>query len=246
MPDAFHDVNTLVLLLRKMSHDMRAPLGSAATTTEMLASGVYGPLDPKQVRANERVQRSVLRSIAILEDFMIYLKATTGQLDTTAKPFAPRAVLAQWCDAIKAHCDEKNLTINVVTQDKLPENLVTDSAIIGKIVLPLLWNAAAFTTEGGVWIESNWSESPRRWTISVRDSGIGIKPEETPHIYEPFWRGEERPQVPTACAGLGLASAQALAKLLKGDLTLEQSSPKGSTFRVDIPVELPEVAAPSP
>lgn len=235
MPDDSITSAALIELLRKMGHDMRAPLGSIISTVDMMAEGVYDPLTPKQVRANERVRRNSRRVLAILDDFVTYVKASAGQIDVTVKSFDPRASLADWCKPIQPTCDDKGLTLHVTTTDSVPSCLMGDTALIGRAVVPLLWNAVSFTPSGAVWVESDLSDA-QVWRIRVRDSGAGIPTDHVGHIFEPFWRGDERPQVASAGAGLGLAVSLSVAQLMKGQLVLEQTGPQGSTFRLEIPL----------
>lgn len=235
MPEESIIATTFIELLRKMGHDMRAPLGSIISTSDMLAEGVYDTLTPKQVRANDRMRRNSRRVLAILDDFVTYVKADAGQIDLTAKPFDPRASLSDWCGQTKSVCGEKGLVLYLTTEKCVPAHLIGDTTVISKAILPLLWNAVAFTSEGSIWVESDWS-SDHTWHISVRDSGVGIPADHIPHIFDPFWRGEERPQVATAGAGLGLPMSLSLVKLMKGRLMLKETSSQGSTFCLELPL----------
>jgi len=225
----------LIDLLRKMGHDIRAPLGSVISTSDMMAEGVYEALTPKQVRANERIRRNSRRALAILDDFITYVKAETGDIDLDARPFDPQLSLSEWGSQVESAAAEKGLALYLNTSDCVPPLLMGDATAIGRAILPLLWNAVIYTAAGGVWVESNWSE-PGLWTISVRDSGAGIASENIPHLFEPFWRGEERPQVTTAGAGLGLPLALSLVKLMHGRVFLQQTGAQGSIFCVEIPL----------
>lgn len=236
MTDESINIDTLIELLRKMGHDIRAPLGSVISTVDMMAEGVYDPLTPKQVRANERVRRNSRRVLAILDDFVTYVKAEAGQINLTAKPLDPRANLSEWCGQIQSTCEEKGLVLHVTTNECVPSHFIGDVTVIGRAVLPLLWNAVSFTSEGGIWVDSDWSDG-QGWSISVRDSGMGIPADHVPNIFEPFWRGEERPQVASAGAGLGLAVSLSLIHLMKGQLILERTGPQGSTFRLHFPLD---------
>ena len=230
------NANTLIELVRKMGHDMRAPLGSIISTVDMLAEGIYEPLTPKQVRANERVRRNSRRVLAILDDFVTYVKADAGQLQLAPGAFDPRKALSDCIEQVRQLAEEKGLALRLTTPEQVPASLVGDVAQIKRATLNLLWNAVTFTTQGEIRVESEWSDT-HSWTIRVRDSGSGVSEDQVPHIFEPFWRGEERPQVSTAGVGLGLAVSLSLTKLMKGQLILEQTGTQGSTFRLSIPLE---------
>lgn len=239
MPEESMNANTLIELLRKMGHDMRAPLGSIISTVDMMAEGIYDPLTPKQVRANERVRRNSRRVLAILDDFVTYIKASARQIDLTVSPFDPRVSLSEWCRQIQSTREEKGLELHLTTKECVPSRLIGDATVMSRAVLPLLWNAVSFTSQGAIWVESDWAEA-QGWNVSVRDSGTGIPADHVSHIFEPFWRGDERPQVASAGAGLGLAVSLSLARLMMGQLILEQTGPQGSTFRLHIPLKRAE------
>jgi signal transduction histidine kinase len=223
----------LIELLRKMGHDIRAPLGSVISTSDMMAEGIYEALTPKQARANERIRRNSRRALAILDDFITYVKAEAGEMELANAPFDPRASLEGWRGEVAEAASAKNLALHLATSDDVPTQLVGDAAAIGRTVLPLLWNAVTYTAAGAVWVESGWNGC---WVIRVRDSGQGIPADSIPHIFEPFWRGEDRPQVTTAGAGLGLPLALALATRMNGRLALEGTGAEGSVFCLEIPV----------
>ena len=224
----------LAELVRKLGHDMRAPLGSIISTSEMLGEGFYEPLTSKQVRANDRIQRNSHRVLAMLDDFVTYIKAEAGQMELLPKTFDPRVCLSDWEEHVKSTAEKKGLVLHLTTHEHVPTTLTGDYAAISRAVLPVLWNAVSFTPQGDIWFDSDWVD--QTWIIKVRDSGPGIKPEQIPHIYEPFWRGEERPQVATAGAGLGLAVARAITRALGARLTLEQTSEQGSIFTFALPL----------
>jgi signal transduction histidine kinase len=113
--------------------------------------------------------------------------------------------------------------------------LLGDETAVSRVISALVWNAVSFTAQGNIRIETDWV-SGGNWVVSVRDSGPGISPKEATHIYEPFWRGEERPQVPTSGCGLGLAMALALVKVMHGTLLLKETGATGSTFVLSLPL----------
>jgi signal transduction histidine kinase len=221
-------------LIRTLGHDMRAPLGTIISTSDMLAEGFYEPLTPKQQRATERIRRNSHRVVAMLDDFVTYVKAEARQLELTEKPFDPRACLTEWCQPIIPTAQDKGVTLHTSTHERVPAMLNGDSSVISRAVIPLVWNAAIFTSQGDIHIETDWSDDDQ-WIIRVRDSGPGIPSSAIPHIFEPFWRGEDRSQTPTSGAGLGLAVASALAKALSGSLILEHTGAEGSTFSLKCP-----------
>lgn len=235
MTKATLDADTLLKLVRKMGHDIRAPLGALISTSDMLAEGVYEPLNPKQAKANERIQRNSRRVLAVLDDFITFAKADAGHIEPMLRSFDPRQALIEWCDQVRAMANSKGLAVALTIEQIIPNHLIGDHALIGRSVMALLWNAVAFTHEGEIHVYSDWTDDDH-WLIRIEDSGPGISPELIAQIFEPFWRGEDRPQLPTAGAGLGLPLAKSLARLMDGDLALERSDANGSAFCLLLPM----------
>lgn len=225
-----------VQLLRKMGHDMRVPLNTIISTGDMLVQGSYDPLTPKQEKAVVRLQRNNRRLLAMLDDFVTYVKADAEDLVLSPKPFDPRTQLKAWCEPIRSLSEEKGLMLRLSTSENVPTMLTTDEAILERIVQALLWNALAHTTQGEIQVISEWTPEGV-WLLNIKDSGAGISADDLPHIFEPFWRGDARPQFPTAGAGLGLPLSLALTKLMGGKLFLQETSPQGSHFCLQIPLE---------
>jgi signal transduction histidine kinase len=218
-----------------MAHDMRGPLATLTGTSDMLAQGIYGGLTPQQARANERIQRNSYRLVALLDDLIAYVKAQSDQFPLNVALFEPRALLNTLREQTTPLATSKGLTLQWKVADDLPKVLVGDPSAIGRILLALLWNAIGYTDVGNIWVDSRWSHE-NQWITSVRDSGPGIALERSQDIFEPFYRGEQRPQMPSSGFGLGLAMASALAQLMRGQVILETSSPQGSTFCLQLPL----------
>ncbi len=235
MAEVSMNAETIVHLLRLMGHDIRAPLGSLISTNDMLIGGLYDPLTEKQMRAAVRMSRNSRRVLAIIDDFVTYVKAEAGDLLPNATTFDPRAALEACLKQVRPSAEEKGLLCELVVADSIPDQLVGDTALINRVVAALLWNGIAFTIAGSLRLESEWSASAG-WTIRCHDTGCGISTEDAAHIFEPFFRGPERPQVPTAGAGLGLALSAALVKLMSGQLVLEHTGVEGSTFCLSLPL----------
>ena len=239
------DFDTLVHLMRQMAHDMRGPLGSLTGTSDMLVGGTYGELSLKQERAAKRVQRNSYRLLTLLDDLMVYIKAEAGHLVLNNISFNPQQLLRDLHDELLPETRSRELTMHLSGVENLPEILVSDAVLIRRVVLALSWNALTYSTPGDVTLHTTWLADTSTWTIRVQDHGQGIKPENVAHIFEPLWRGEDRFQGPhkTSNFGMGLAIAQALSRLMGGQLALTMTGELGSVFEFSVPCKVdPEMA----
>ena len=112
-----------------------------------------------------------------------------------------------------------------------------DPDLIVRVVTNLLGNALNYTRQGEIRIATGrlWAESVEWQTISVIDTGPGIDPEDLPHLFERFYRGQAARQTGASGTGLGLAICQEIAELHNGRITIESQYGTGSTFTLWLP-----------
>jgi signal transduction histidine kinase len=236
MTDETLDFARLVQILRHMAHDLRGPLGVLIATSDLMVQGGYGELNPKQEKAAKRLRRSSGRAIALLDDFMTYIKAEAQQLPLEIKAFNPQMLVAELVKTVQPEAQAKNLTIRIVNGENLPPDLWGDASLIGRVVLALLWNAVAFSEQGEITLCSSWDPASSVWKLKVCDQGTGIVPDNVPHIFELFWRQAEQTQSATSGCGVGLSMARSVAHVMNGQLTLEKTGPQGSEFCLCLPL----------
>jgi CheY-like chemotaxis protein/anti-sigma regulatory factor (Ser/Thr protein kinase) len=120
--------------------------------------------------------------------------------------------------------------------DKVP-NLFTDEAKVTQILRNLISNALKFTEQGEVRVTASFDAEKKRVNLSVRDTGIGIAPQDLGRIFEEFSQVETKIQKRVKGTGLGLPLSKSLAELLGGELTVESVLGQGSVFKLSIPPE---------
>jgi hypothetical protein len=112
---------------------------------------------------------------------------------------------------------------------------------VEQVLVNLLGNALTYTKAGSITVQA-WQESerastrvPRLW-IAVTDTGIGIAPQDLPHVFERFWRAEKSRNQHTGGTGIGLAISKRLIELQGGEIEVESQLGVGSTFRFYLPL----------
>jgi len=149
------------------------------------------------------------------------------------------AVLEEVQLAVSRHC-KADVDLSLRTQAGIPP-VVTDRLKLKEIVANLVTNALKYTDKGAVTVDARWAPRDRCVEIMVRDTGLGIRPEERQAIFEPFTRAPEADARCTPGVGLGLFIVGRLIELLRGELCVESEPGCGSTFTVRIPQRLEEV-----
>ncbi|MCA9907534.1 MAG: HAMP domain-containing histidine kinase [Anaerolineae bacterium] len=225
----------VVVLVRKLNHDVRNPMSVIMATNDMLIEGTYGDLSPKQLRAAERVRRSSTHMITILDHFILYVKATANQITPAPDDLVVRDFVETIQKPVRALLDEQGIALHVKIDEDVPCTIQADRNLWQKMIEALCWNAVAFTETGTITLEIA-VEQPGTLRIDVRDTGKGIAPDIQAQLFTPFCKGvSPLVSVPTAGSGLGLAMARALAELHDGQLTLIKTGADGSHFRLVLP-----------
>jgi signal transduction histidine kinase len=214
-----------------ISHEFRTPL--------TLILGVVDDMLSKQDKVSDGdskelslVRRNGVRLLRLVNTLLDFSAVEAGRISAIYEPTDLTAFTKELASSFLSIMEKAGLTFRVDLQD-LPERVFVDSQIWEKIVLNLLSNAFKFTFEGEVSVKLDCVENFAR--LTVRDSGIGIPPEELPRIFERFHRVAEARGRTHEGTGIGLALVQELVKLHNGSIRAESIPGEGTTFVVSIP-----------
>jgi signal transduction histidine kinase len=146
-------------------------------------------------------------------------------------------------ESLRSLAFEKKIGLEVTISDAVPEVVLSDVKKLQQIIANLLSNAIKFTSQGGVMVKVE-SVDKSNWQINVIDSGIGIPSDALSYIFEPFRQVDNSDTRKYKGTGLGLSITKRLAEILGGEIKVESTPGRGSTFTVIMPrTNLPETAA---
>jgi signal transduction histidine kinase len=228
-------------LLANVSHELRTPLTAILGFSEILLSGLDGPLNPQQVEDTTTIQANGQRLLLLVDDLIDISAIGADRLDLRTRPIDSAAALAQVVGEIRPLAGQKGIALTLEVPAR-PIEIQADPQRFHEIALNLLSNAVKFTPSGGsVRVQSTDATSdetadPPMVTIEVIDSGIGIAAEDHERIFEKFQR-LSGPDV--AGTGLGLAISRQLATLHGGSLTVTSTPGLGSSFVLRLPIAAP-------
>ncbi len=228
--------------LANVSHELRTPLTAILGFTEVIASGMDGPVTPSQAADLATIQASSRHLLELVDDLIDIAAIESGRIELLREPVDIGLIVREAAEDTRPLAGEKGISL-VVDAPAEPIVAGVDPGRLRTIALNLLSNAVKFTPSGGrvrVTVApargaASGGVAGRSVEIRVRDSGIGIAPEDLERVFDRFVR-IAGPSV--AGTGLGLAIARELARLHGGDLTVESTVGIGSTFTVRLP--LPE------
>ncbi|MCB0063095.1 MAG: HAMP domain-containing histidine kinase [Caldilineaceae bacterium] len=221
--------------LAVLTHDMMTPLTSIQLCAEELQADPAAAIDnPSLINFLLRSQRTLFTMVRNILD--IEKLQTGGALSSRRSTCDIALSLRQAAELLENEAGEKNVSITRdIAMDHLP--LYADCGQLERIIMNLLSNAVKYTPQGGQIGVSLVKEG--KWAIiSIADTGYGIPEHELPYIFERFRRVEEHVEKATG-SGLGLAITKALVEEHHGEVTVESTIGKGSTFTVRLPLTAP-------
>jgi signal transduction histidine kinase/CheY-like chemotaxis protein len=213
-----------------VSHELRTPLNSIIGLTRLLAEPTpEGALDPERLYQVELIKNSGTVLLTLVNDLLDVAKAESGQLRIDPANVNLRAVFGRLRGLIRPMAEGKPVDV-VVSEDGVPERLLTDEVALTSILRNLLSNGVKYTDTGEVRLSARVAGDTLQ--ISVSDTGIGIPAHLHQQVFEEFY------QVPgprRGGTGLGLPYARRLAEILGGDLELISDVGAGTTVVLSLP-----------
>jgi signal transduction histidine kinase len=217
-----------------MTHELRTPIHGVQGLADVIAAGVYGPVTDKQKDACASIKRSAQQLLALVDDVLHLTRAEAGRIDPRYARTDVAALVERVAESVSWMLGMKKLTVDVVIEPHLP-TVETDERWLAHVLVNLISNAIKFTPDGGVVTVRAELFDEARLALTVRDTGIGIPPEDRERIFEPFRQGEGGDERGFGGVGLGLALVAKLTDLLGCKVELDSEVGKGSTFRVLVP-----------
>ena len=227
--------------LATMSHELRTPLNAVLGYSGLLRDGVYGSMTQAQERAILNIVRRAKDLQLLIDDVLDLSKIEAGRMELRYEDFDPRTIVAEVEETIAPLAGEKGLTVTTKLASA-PASVRLDRTKYKQVLTNLASNAVKFTPVGGTVEITVESASGERFATKVRDTGIGIAPNNIERIFESFRQVEDGTTRRYGGTGLGLAIARRLTELMNGTIRAESTLGKGATFVVTLPVVSEEEA----
>jgi signal transduction histidine kinase len=204
-------------------------------------------LNAEQSKQLGMVRGSARHLLELINDVLDISKIEAGQLEVRAEPFELPASIARVTASVQPLAEKKHLALTATVDPALGE-MLNDRRRVEQILLNLLNNAIKFTERGGVTLTAeriaDYQRSPDEKPgpavrLRVTDTGLGIKPEDLPKLFQPFRQIDSGLTRSHEGTGLGLAICRRLAVLMGGGISVASEPGQGSVFTVTLPLRKP-------
>jgi len=222
-----------------LSHELRTPLNAIIGYGEMLREDLRD-LDLEDLAHDAaRILSAGNFLLVLINDLLDLEKIEAGQLETHLEDVEVAPILWSVLEIIRPDLEANNNTLELVI-DPLATELLTDPTRLRQILHNLLSNATKFTRDGKIRVEIGPEHQGLRRTMAfaIKDSGIGMTPEQLARVFQRFVQAESTTAQRYGGTGLGLALTRSLCQLLGGDIAAISRPGQGSTFRFWLPWEL--------
>jgi signal transduction histidine kinase len=222
------------VFLANMSHELRTPLNAVIGFSEMIASRTLGENSPRYFEYATDIRASGRYLLSIIEDLLDMSRIELGQMQLKEEPVTLADITGDVVKFLTLRAREKRIEIRKQGLDALPKVMV-DPKAMRQALINLLTNAVKFSRQGSEVVIQGEMESGGI-ALSVIDRGLGIKAEDLPRIFEPFWQNEAYRRQTKEGIGLGLAITQRLVHAHEGTIEVESREGEGTTVTIHLPI----------
>lgn len=222
------------VFIASMSHELRTPLNSVIGFSGIMLKEWAGKINEEQKDLLTIILQSGKHLLALVNNIIDISKIEAGFLDANAEDFDLKDVIDEAESLLKKEASDKNIQFNVNAHSQA---MHTDKTRLLQCIINLISNAIKFTNTGSINVKVDVTGD--RVEISVEDTGIGIKEEDIPKLFQLFVRLDSPLKSSVQGTGLGLYLTKKIAiQILKGDLLIESQYGKGSKFILIIPLRI--------
>ncbi len=223
--------------LANMSHEIRTPINAVVGMNEMILREAH---EPEIIEYSHNIESAGRGLLSIINDILDFSKIEAGKMELHEDSYKSSSLINDIAVMLSVKAKEKNLTFDVDVNETLPDGLIGDEVRVRQIVVNVLNNAIKYTEKGSVRLAVDYTKADNICTLvfKVSDTGIGIKAEDLPRVFEKFDRVDMEKNKTIEGTGLGLAIVKRLLSMMNGSIDVESEYGKGSTFTLRVPQKI--------
>jgi len=224
-------------LMRGVTHDLKNPIGAALGYADLLSEGVLGPVPESQIQVVSRLHHLLSATLETVNDLVELSRAEEGGLRIDRHETDVIAIAREVADDYRAMATTAGLTVEV-DADGAPHDIRTDPVRVRQVLGNLISNAVKYTPSGGtVCVRASVVTDQalgRAVALDIADNGPGIPPDLRDRVFDEFFRVPGTSKADGA--GVGLAIARRVSRMLGGDLRVGETPGGGATFTLLLPI----------
>jgi signal transduction histidine kinase len=221
------------------SHQLRTPLTAIRGFLSLLIEGAYGKLEPKVAETLDKLTIANNRLMGLVENLLNISRIEAGRIQYQFAPTRIETIVDELDDMFTLAAKAKGLNFTVVKPTQSLPLLSLDAAKIREVLSNLIDNAMKYTPKGSVTI--SFEDHGDCVAVVITDTGMGIDPQDLPHLFKKFERGSQAERVNVSSTGLGLYVGRKFAEAHGGSVTAySDGKDKGSRFVLELPVHVAE------
>ena len=213
--------------LANMSHEIRTPMNAILGMDEMILRSKPGDTIKKYAMDIQSAGKTLL---SIINDILDFSKIESGKMELVPVEYSFASVMNDVVNMTMKKAEDKGLIYNLNVSENVPSKLMGDEIRVRQVMLNLVNNAIKYTHEGSVSVGVAYSKASQMLTVSVSDTGIGIKDEDIGKLFGLFQRLEEDKNRNIEGTGLGLNITMRLVEMMGGNIDVYSRYGEGTTF----------------
>lgn len=217
-----------------VSHELKAPLGAVQQNLFALEFELTNLLNESQKEKLERIKIRIDELLKLINSWLRVISVDINKLKEGFTNIDVIVPIQNALESIQALAARKNIDVVTSFDTQLPQ-VTGDPLSLSEVFVNIIGNAIKYSPDGSK-VRLKTGREGGTILVSVKDSGIGISPEDLPHIFEGFYRGQSGKA--TAGHGIGLAVSQQIVDAHGGSITVESELGKGTTFGISLPVSI--------
>ena len=229
--------------LANMSHEIRTPINAISGFT---ALALRTELTPKQTDYLDKIHHATQGLLRIISDLLDFSKIEAGHLDMERIPFRLGEIMETTVSYVGSLAERKGLELLVHVAPDVPPRWMGDPLRLGQVLINLCSNAVKFTERGEVEIRVilvSKTAGSARLLFSVRDTGIGLTPEQSGKLFHAFSQADSSTTRKFGGTGLGLVISERLVGMMNGRIWFESQEGIGTTFFFEVELDLADASA---